>query len=405
MNWEAEAARKCIYFYASKSPTETSKPNASTFRYIHKHTWILCYKSVHIEHRAVEQMSTILCWDGVFDVNRQRCLVHGAISSNEDDVENAQGSGASESSRVEATKTEWWRMEGISKNMGNGQAFTLSSFIYFISVCFVSFRCWIVRSIPFARTPNPNKRKNAIKEYGLFRSRSRPCERLMCVWARAFESCDALRHISEWCICSEGAESAFTAMHILVCEPVIGLRSGKQFYRIFVLFSSDFNKTENIPYNPRLMTCRVCDFLWIVTLLQQQQGNFDNFFGAKMPLDAVDREVIVCVWITWKHLFIEWTMRTQNESISNWVDSNDALFTTGFMLSSSLKRTCEREREREKTNSFVASRRFELMCVCVFVRLLLTAVPVCAVCGRVYPRTLCILLVSLFCCCAHCAFG
>lgn len=181
MNWEAEAARKCIYFYASKSPTETSKPNASTFRYIHKHTWILCYKSVHIEHRAVEQMSTILCWDGVFDVNRQRCLVHGAISSNEDDVENAQGSGASESSRVEATKTEWWRMEGISKNMGNGQAFTLSSFIYFISVCFVSFRCWIVRSIPFARTPNPNKRKNAIKEYGLFRSRSRPCERLMCV--------------------------------------------------------------------------------------------------------------------------------------------------------------------------------------------------------------------------------
>lgn len=63
-----------------------------------------------------------------------------------------------------------------------------------------------------------------------------------------------------------------------------------------------------------------------------------------------------------------------------------------FFAKENMHNDCEREREREKTNSFVTSRRFVL----VFVRLLLTAVRVYAVCGRVYPRTLCILLVSLF---------
>lgn len=190
MNRGTEAARKCIYFYASKSPTEPTNQTLLHSDIIHTHICIQIHESCainlctsSIEHRAVDKMSTILCWDGVFDVNRQRCLVHGAISSKKTRCRKCTRHRGSESSR--ATKTEWWRMEGISKNMGNGQAFTLSSFIYFISVCFVSFRCWIVRSIPFARTPNPNKRKNAIKVYGLFRSRSRPCERLMCVcmWA------------------------------------------------------------------------------------------------------------------------------------------------------------------------------------------------------------------------------
>lgn len=166
----------------------------------------------------------------------------------------------------------------------------------------------------------------------------------------------------------------------------------------FIVFSfysrpmshSKSNKTENISDNPQLMTCRVCDFLWIVTLLQQQQqGNFDYFLAQKcLSMQSIEKSSFV--WITtWRYLFIEWTMRTQNESISNWVDSNEALFTTGFMLSSSSKRTCPMtargtEKGRKQIRSLHRVDLCSCVSVCVCYWLLCECMRCAAVCTHVH---------------------
>lgn len=230
---------------------------------------------------------------------------------------------------------------------------------------------------------------------------------------------------------------------------MIGLRSGKQFYRIsfhFIFCSSPrtdaseshthahtkCNKTKNFTHththNPELMTCPVLRFS-LVCVSSTGPGTLDQAFGTVIIISSfffwrknvlcdyqsrskrIDKSSSCAYQMEILHSLNEPGGEYSKRWLLNRIDSNILPCLPSNPDALCPRRGTEydskREREREKTNSFISSGRFVCACVCVSVR-----DNVCVCCCHRFKwmrvnececirRTLCILLVSLFRC-AHC---